>query len=101
MKQQVPRKDEPMKVWIGKAAKFYRVDYTTLENLYYRPNRSIPNDVYLKLTSLRTPSFNPEAIIQANKRDLEDLKEFKKQIRKEILNELVGTFQKLVEADAR
>lgn len=49
-----------MKVWIGKAARFYNCDYTTLENLYYRPNRSIPNEIYIKLTSLRTPRLNPE-----------------------------------------
>lgn len=52
MKQQVPRGDEPMKSWIAKAAKFYQVDYTTLENIYYRPNRSIPNEMYTTLRNL-------------------------------------------------
>lgn len=62
MKQQVPRLDEPMKVWVQKAAKFYGCTYTKLENLYYRPGHSIPNDIYLKLTALSKPTrFNPEA----------------------------------------
>lgn len=43
----------------------------------------------------------PRAIIQKNNEDLEEIREFKKQIRREILDELVGSFKRLAEADVR
>lgn len=91
----------PKKSWMRDVAKELGTTYTKAENLYYRPGHSIPNTVYVKLTSLSNARLVPETIITKNYQDLDDLKEFKKQIRKEILNELVGTFQKLVESDAR
>lgn len=53
------------------------------------------------LSSLSSTGQPRPTITQKNYQDLEELKELKRQIRKEILNELAGTFQKLGEADAR
>jgi hypothetical protein len=54
MERQVPRiPGEYKKQWISRVARFYGCTPIKAENLYYREGHSVPNEIYLKLTSLR------------------------------------------------
>jgi hypothetical protein len=54
--------------------------------------------IFLRNSTGSTPSQNQ--IIEANNRDLEELKQIKAQIKREIINELVTGLSKLMEARA-
>lgn len=98
------RGGEPKAHYIARLARHFGFTTSRMTVLYYdqrKDNARFTPDEYNKIFLSNSKDQPRSAIIQKNYEDLEEIREFKKQIRKEILNELVGSFQRLAEADTR
>lgn len=93
------RPGEPLiKGYLPRLSNSLRISKTRMQDLWYGSYGKCDDD--FKRSEREKIFGSTPSLIQKNYEDLEEIRAIKQQIRKEILNELVGSFQKLLEAGA-
>lgn len=68
----------PKKSWMRDVARDLGCTYLQAENIYYRKNRTIPNDIYLKLIS---PRISPQSEAKSQDKRLEENLDLREELR--------------------